>query len=266
MMHNAYTGRTQDVHGQRAVAVAGDRRMEVGRSAWMTFVAGSIITLLTALPSHAGTFKAPEGCKLEVTVQNRSCTVTQLYRCTEDPEGHQRSAIYGEDGPVYLSRIDAETRWIESFSPVSGIEDLLVEEAEDHASFSTLIETGRDDFDFWTESNRGERLRHVGHDRLTGETVRIDGVELEKTRFELTTSDENGEVLIERSGQQFISRSLGRFFGGIERQSDWTGEDRQSDDSPVLFSFPGEDGFGETTPQFDCSEMVAQLAHERPQL
>lgn len=228
----------------------------------------TVIAALTssALPGHAGTFTPPQGCKLEVTVQNRGCTVSQIYRCDADPDGHQRSAIYNESGPTHISRIDSETRWIESIDPDSGIEDRLVDEAKDHASFSTLIETGQDDFDFWTESNTGERLHHVGHDELTGEAVTIDGIKLEKTRFELTTSDANGEVLIERAGEQFINRAMGRFFGGVETQSDWTGQRQETNDSPVLFHFPGEDGFGETTPQFDCGQMLAQVNHERAQL
>lgn len=237
-----------------------------GRSAPLTLaVLGAILTL-PPLPGHAATFTPPQGCRLEVTVQNRGCSVSQIYRCESDPKGDQRSTIFNEDGPTHHSRIDAETRWIESSDPDSGIQDRLVEEARDHASFGTLLRTGYDDFDFWTESNTGERLHHVGHDELTGEKVTIDGVELEKTRFELTTTDANGEVLIQRSGQQFINRAMGRFFGGIEKMSDWTGQRQDTNDSPVLFSFPGEKGFGETTPQFDCGQIVAQRNHERAQL
>lgn len=234
----------------------------------IALAAAGLLTLFAggAETAQAAGFATPQGCKLEVTVQNRGCSVGQYYRCSADPEGHQRSAMFGQDGLTHQSRIDAETRWIESSDPDTGLEDTLVEEARDHASFSTLLETGRDDFDFWTISDTGERLHHVGEDVLTGETVTIDGVELEKTRFRLTTSDAGGDVLITREGQQFISRSMRRFFGGIERQRDWTGEHRETNDSPVLFSFPGEPGFGETTPQFDCDQLMTQLLHERAQL
>ncbi|MDP0927429.1 hypothetical protein Q0601_09630 [Paracoccus onubensis] len=229
-------------------------KLTTGRAACLSLV---VMTAGWVFPVHAGNYTPPDGCKLEVTVQNRGCTVSQIFRCEQDPQGHQRSAIFDEEGLTYQSRIDAETRWIESNDPDTGIEDLLVEEAKDHASFSTLLETGRDDFDFWTESNTGERLHHVGQDELTGEKVTIDGIELEKTRFKLTTSSQNDEVLIEREGQQFINRAMGRFFGGVETMRDWTGQQQESNDSPVIFSFPGEDGFADTTPQFDCSEMLA---------
>lgn len=228
-------------------------------------MAALMVAMLVMVPlsGHAATFTPPQGCKLEVTVQNRGCSVSQYYRCDADPTGDQRSAIFDQNGLTHLSRIDAETRWIESTDPNTGLSDQLAETAEDHASFSTLIETGRDDFDFWTLSNTGERLHHVGHDELTGERVTIDGIELEKTRFQLTTTDATGEVLITREGQQFINRAMRRFYGGVERQTDWTGEDRQTNDSPVLFSFPGEQGFGETTPQFDCDQLMTQRPQER---
>lgn len=222
-----------------------------------------------ALPgaAPAATFTPPAGCRLEVTVQNRSCSVSQYYRCESDAEGDQRSAIFGRDGLMHLSRIDAETRWMESSNPNTGLTDWLVDEAEDHASFRTLLETGRDDFDFWTESNTGERLHHKGFDILTGEKVTIDGIELEKTEFELVTTDSAGEVLITRKGQQFISRAFGRFYGGIETQGDWTGQRRETNDSPVRFIFPGQPGFGSTTPQFDCEQLMTQhLQNERAQL
>ncbi|TRW99720.1 hypothetical protein FNJ84_01745 [Paracoccus sp. M683] len=216
--------------------------------------------IATTLPAPAATFMAPQGCRLEMTIQSRGCTVTQIYRCESDPNGTQHSAIFGQDGLTHLSTIDAETRWIESSDPQTGLVDRLVDAAKDHASFSELLQTSRDDFDFWTQSNTGERLHHVGRDVLTGEKVVIDGVELEKTQFELTTSNEAGEVLIQRKGQQFINRANGRFYGGIEQSSDWTGETRETNDSPVTFSFPGEAGFGATEPQYDCDMMVAQTA------
>ena len=218
---------------------------------------------LTASVGHAASFTPPKGCQLQATVQNRGCSVSQYYQCQADPEGHQRSAILGEDGLRHLSRIDAETRWIESSDPNTGLADFLVERSTDHASFQTLLETGTDDFDFWTESNTGERLRHVGQDILTGETVEIDGQALDVTRFQLKTYDANGELLIERSGQQFISRTMGRFYGGVEVQTDWTGQRQETNDSPVTFAFPGEKGFGEATPHFDCDQLLTQRLQER---
>lgn len=266
MRHNPDTGRAQGVHRQRAVPVAavhpsGDRR-RIG-AALLTLLAATAAWGLSIRAGEAASFTPPADCRLEVTVQNRGCTVSQYYRCEADPEGWQRSAVFGQDGLFHLSTIDEETRWIESQSPMVGLSDTLVEEAEDHASFSDLLETGRDDFDFWTLSSTGERLNQKGFDILTGETVEVDGQLLERTRFELTTRTEGGEVLIERKGSQYISRQFGRFFGGVETTTDWTGTRRETNDSPVLFSFDGEAGFGSTTPQFDCDQLLTQILQER---
>lgn len=245
----------------RAVAAACPRPAR-GLAGWLALG----LALLAAWPGQAANFVPPQGCRLEATVQNRGCSVVQYYRCEADAAGDQRSAVYGKDGLTHLSRIDAETRWVESSDPNTGLADYLVEESRDHASFRALLETGRDDFDFWTESNTGERLRNVGQDVLTGETVVIDGQELELTEFRLKTFDATGQLLIERSGQQFVSRTTGRFYGGIETQTDWTGQRLDTNDSPVTFAFPGEAGFGDTTPQFDCDQLLTQLLHERAQL
>lgn len=219
--------------------------------------------MLAAGQARAASFTPPAGCTLNVTVQNRSCTVSQYYTCSADPEGYQHSAHFGREGLYHLSTIDAETRWIESQSMSSGLIDRLVEEAEDHASFSDLLATRRDDFDFWTQTDDGQRLHHQGADTLTGETVTIDGQALERTRFQLTTRDAGGEVLITREGSQYISREFNRFYGGTETGSDWTGAKTETDDSPVLFTFPGEAGFGSTTPQFDCDQLLTQIPQER---
>jgi hypothetical protein len=43
-----------------------------------------------AAPAAAQTVSLPAGCEAYVTVQKRSCTVSTLFRCAADPEGHQR--------------------------------------------------------------------------------------------------------------------------------------------------------------------------------
>ncbi len=216
-----------------------------------------IAAALTVSQARAGNFMPPSGCELKITVQNRGCTVGQHYVCAADAPGDQHVVYFDKEGPSYHSKIDVETRWLESSDLTTGLTDTLLSTAADPASFSTLLRTGRDDFDFWTESSNGERLRHVGEDLLTGEKVEIDGVALELTRFQLKTFGADGQLLIESRGQQFINRDHGRFYGGVERSEDWSGEIRDDDDSPVTFAFPGDAGFGATDPVFDCEMMMA---------
>lgn len=210
-------------------------------------------------------FSPPEGCTLTLTVQERSCSVAHHFTCTADQPGDLNAVYFGRGGEMtYESRIDKETRWIWSRDPQTGIVDELEPGAEDDASFSTLVGTGRDDFDFWTKASDGVRLRQQGDDQLTGETEVIDGETLEKTRFKLTTYGESGETLIVRTGQQYISRSLGRFFGGIEDESDWTGTEDKLDRRPVEFIRPGEPGFASTQPRYDCEVLTASLGGVAP--
>lgn len=224
------------------------------------YALGLVWLTASALPvAAAGLFAPPQGCHLEITVQNRGCTVSQHFRCDDDAPGDQRLEVFDREGPTYRSRIDAETRWLESSSLRSNVTDWLVEDARDHASFTTLLRDGFDSFDFWTVDDDGVKLRHIGRDELTGDSVEIDGVTLEITRFVLSTRADDGTELIRRRGQQFISRTQRRFYGGLETVHDWTGEERESDDSPVTFSFPGEPGFGATEPQFDCDLQLVGL-------
>lgn len=221
-------------------------------------VSAAMAGLLLPATATAAEFRPPAGCTLDLTVQQRSCTVAQHYRCDSDMPGDQHVVYFTRDGAVYHSRIDAETRWMESTDLVSGLSDRLVPKARDHASLSGLLRTGRDDFDFWTVSDSGERLRHIGHDELTGQ-VEIDGEQLDTTRFQLRSFSETGELLIERGGTQFISREFGRFFGGVEHSTDWEGQAVDSNDTPVRFIRRGEPGFGSTRPDYDCDVQIVRL-------
>lgn len=238
------------------------RAMRMPVDGWTLSGFGVVIAaaLLSLSGAHAGTFMPAQGCELKMTVQLRGCVAAQEFVCSSDAPGDQWVTYFDQEGPRYTSRIDSETRWMESINLRNGIVDVLEPDAADHASFSTLLRTGHDDFDFWTRSNSGERLRNIGEDRLTGETTVIDGVPMQLTEFQLKVYSESGELLIDSKGQQFVNADHGRFYGGVEEQSDWTGEHRKTDDSPVTFAMPGEAGFGSTDPVFDCDMQMVWAA------
>lgn len=202
-------------------------------------------------------YTPPDGCQLEMTVQLAACKVAQYYRCEGDDPGDQWVAYFTESGgPTYISRIDDETRWMESHDVINARRDFLG--AEDApASLSNLLATGRDDFDFWIEGDDGLSLHYQGFDRLTGEEVVIDGQQLLVTEFDISATDGEGNWILSGKGNQFVSKSLRRFYSGSEVWSYWDGESVRVEEAPRQFLLPGQRGFGSLTPQYGCQMQVA---------
>jgi hypothetical protein len=229
----------------------------------MTKAIKTVVTALALMiaggaPVAAQTFEPPRGCTLSLTAQLRQCQVANVYSCTGDAPGDRWITFADGVGIYFTSRIDFETRWIESIDHDSGNIERLLPKAADHASFSTLLATGRDDFDFMTETSDGFVERFVGADTLTGETVVIDGIPLERSTFDLSSYDASGAFLTRRSGSQFISRDLRLFFGDTEVFENAQGDRIETFQPPVTFALPGEDGFGTLEPKFDCNAVLAR--------
>lgn len=229
-----------------------------GTSAALTLAAAAIVALAGAAGAADRTFKVPEGCTAYATVQLRGCQVAHHYRCTGDAPGDQWAAYLDGEGPHFVSRIDAETRWLESYDLIDGERDQLKDET-DPASFTVLLQSGRDDFDFTTQSSTGEVRRYRGYDQLTGETVTIDGVPLERTTFSLSAETASGEMIWRRSGKQFIHREWRLFYSDAETFENAAGDVVETADTPVEFSFPGDKGFLSAEPKFDCDVVTAGL-------
>jgi hypothetical protein len=203
-----------------------------------------------------GVFTPPEGCTGWLTVQSRSCRVSNHYKCEADPPGHQWRADFNEDGLTFMSRIDRETQWVESIEMDPPVRQTLQPDPPDPASFSNLLETGRDTFDFALSRDDGTDSTVRGFDRLTGVSVTIDGVVLEETEFAFTEVTVDGTVINKGSGREFIHRDWRIFLSGI---SDWDTDNGTvtSDGTPRQFIFPGEPGFFSTTPIFDCNAIMS---------
>ncbi|MER5172039.1 hypothetical protein [Thioclava sp. GXIMD2076] len=209
------------------------------------------------------TFAVPENCTLDLTVQMHSCQVANLYHCAGDAEGDRWISYADGEGEYFLSLIDHETRWLRSISLESGeIAELDEAASKDNASFSALLETGEDDYDFVTRNNFGETRRQIGRDWLTGETVTIDGKSMERADFTLETQDGEGNVIARRSGIQYIDRDLRVFFSGRESFQNPQGDNIETNDAPVTFSRKGDEGFGAAKPLFDCDMMMTALRPE----
>lgn len=216
------------------------------------------LTLSVPVAAHAGSFTPPKGCTTSLTVQSRGCYVANYYTCEADPKGDQWRADFDQEGVFFLSRIDSETQWVESIELNPTVTQTLDPNPKDPASFSTLLATGRDDFDFSLSKDNGEHSNVTGYDQLTGKTVMIDGVTLEETQYEYAETDDAGTLIRKSRGHEYISREWRRFFSGT---SDWwDGTDWQPlIGEPVQFIQPGEKGFAATQPIFDCDAQMSAL-------
>jgi hypothetical protein len=229
----------------------------------MRYGAVAFAILALATPAHAGTFTPPEGCEAFMTVQSRGCRVSNHFRCTADRPGDQWRADFDQEGLYFQSRINAEAEWVESLEFFPDTRQTLDPGAPDAASFSNLLNSGLDTFEFGLSKDTGERTRVNGFDRLTGKSFTIDGITLQETEFDFTETDLDGNILRQSKGNEYIHPEWRLFFSG---PSQWNGGDGQFlplDGSPMQFIFPGEPGFAATQPIFECDEVVAGLPQSR---
>ena len=169
---------------------------------------------------------------------------------------------FDQQGPFYLSRIDSETQWIESTDLGDNTVQTLDPGAMDPASFTGLLETGFDGFVFSLSKTKGEHSNVRGFDRLTGVTVVTDGVTLDQTEYEYTETDDQGNILRQSRGNEYILRDQRTFLSGSSEW--WDGQNwLPLEGSPVDFAFPGEKGFEATQPIFDCDAVMSQFFDEK---
>lgn len=207
---------------------------------------------------QAAQITPPSGCEAFLTVQSRGCMVSHYWACTADPAGTHWRLSMDSDGPISLSFTDEEFRWLESVDLRSGVTARLVEPESDPASLTELMETGRDSFtfDLSVEDAEGVFTRsYSGFDALTGEMVTIDGEPLARTEFSYSQSGPDGTR--STSGNQYVSPDLRMFFGGKETLTMPDGAEVPYDASPVDFARPGEAGYLNALPLYDCGDVLS---------
>ncbi|WP_412504982.1 hypothetical protein [Roseovarius sp. SYSU LYC5161] len=205
------------------------------------------------------TFDLPPGCEAFVTVQGKDCTVSHMFTCEDDPEGHTRRAELDEEMITYIGRVDSEAQWIESFHLTTRHTERLESSPADRASLTELLATDRDTWDFVTQSAEIGPTRYTGEDRLTGESMVIDGVTLLRTEYEITARGADGEELWRGQGREFVHPDWRVFLSG---KSAYTTPDDsyEIDGTPVEFIFPGEPGFLSVNPKYGCGVVMSSLA------
>jgi len=214
----------------------------------------------SALAAQDGprTFSLPEGCTAYLTVQSKDCTVDHHFTCEGDPEGHKQRVSLNEEGVTYIGSTNFESEWVGSFHPRTGHSERLGANPVDQASFTELTETGLDTFDFETLSDEIGTTRYVGQDRLTGEIITIDGIDLEQTEYNIRALTPDGVEMWSARGNEYISRRWRSFFAGTGTVTTPT-DSFDKDDSPVEFIFLGEPGFLSANPKHGCGVQLSSF-------
>ncbi|MEM8577894.1 MAG: hypothetical protein AAGF60_08600 [Pseudomonadota bacterium] len=211
---------------------------------------------VAAAAQEAEVFVPPEGCTGTLTVQSANCQVSNIYVCDADVAGHNWRMVFDREGALFLSKIDAETQWLESYDFDPGRRNVLRQPADDPARLTELLETGTDSYDF-VQSMGGDIVRIVGFDRLTGDDAVIDGEPLLGTEFSARYEGFSGTYL-RVEGREYVSVRHRRFIGGTITRI--IGDTRRDEDqSPVEFVYPGEPGFFTQTPLYGCAAQVARF-------
>ncbi|TMV68350.1 hypothetical protein FGG78_31345 [Thioclava sp. BHET1] len=210
-------------------------------------------------PVEAGqVFAPPKGCTGILTVQMHGCLVSNHYTCKADPAGNKWRVDLDQDGPFFASRTNDETEWLETFDLSAGKHSVLVHPSKKAASFSTLLKTGYDSYDFETKADDGSVEHVTGFDKLTGTTRKVSGIELEQTEFETSAKDADGKLLWKSTGHEYISRRFRIFLAGSGIWQDKNGQ-TPYDNSPAALILPGQPGFLNAEPEYDCNTVMSDL-------
>lgn len=215
----------------------------------------AVLTAGSAAAQDPNRFYPPEGCTAVLTVQSRSCALSNIYTCEVDQPGDSWRVEFDVDGPIFISKIDYETQWLESYDLFPTSREVLIQPADDPASLTELLETGTDSYDFVQRGDSGP-VRVVGFDRLTGEEVVIDGEPLLVTEFNARHETTDG-VVLEVTGSEYVSVRHRRFISGTYQGKGVNGS-FEDDKTPVDFIYPGEPGFFSKTPLYDCEASLAR--------
>lgn len=224
------------------------------RTTRMTSRLSLILALCAASPLAA--FEPPSGCTGKLTVQYQGCFLSNIWTCEGDAEGEQWIALFAQDGPYQVRKVDREFQWLQTFYMNPPSTEVMQTPVPDPENLTELFATGEDLYDFTIQESGGSAVRYQGYDRLPGEAVVIDGEPLLRTEFSYQAMTPEGEVLYSRMGRQYVSEKHRLFFFG----SVWdpaNGEGAAEDTSPVEFIYPGEPGFMSSNPKHGCGEMVS---------
>ena len=196
-------------------------------------------------------------CPAILTVQNADCTVSVIRQCPGDPTGATTSVTFDRDGYLSASAVDGQGAWTETHTSWDGAFERTLPDAADPISFDELLQQGVDTYDLRisrTEDGVTRQLQAIGADILTGRKTTIDGLPLDIVATDLRILESDGTTFYQTRGEQYISPEMRLWFLGSDEILGDDGSVTNYDGSPVDFIFPGERGFGGTTPLYGCPD------------
>lgn len=215
-------------------------------------VALAAITSLSATASFADYDVIPEGCTPILTVQTAMCMVSTNWTCGDEPWG---VVSFDTDGLLSIIRhtsqgapIDAEYIWDNSY-------DLVVGEPEDPYSLAMMMLNGRESYALQISHTdpTGTRTQSLtGTDIFTGETLEVSGHSLREIETNVEYLEADGTLNYRATGTLHMLQDPLVLLNGSGVAVDGQGE-FDYDDTPFELIFPGQPGFGSTTPQYGCA-------------
>lgn len=222
-----------------------------------TFLIAATLALGGGAVQAQGAFSPPAGCTGVLTIQHRSCLVTNVWQCAADAPGEQWLALSSQAGPFSIRKVDENFQWLATYYANPPAVETMEVPAADPGSIDELLATGNDTYDFVTQRDDGTAPeRVVGYDRLTGQTVTIDEEPLLATEFAYDVRLPDGSILSSGAGAQFVSERHRLFILGLAW--DQASPNDITDMSPVEFVYPGEDGFFAASPEYDCDVVMSE--------
>jgi len=220
-----------------------------------------LLALMAGPAAAQAVFTPPAGCSGILTIQGRSCLLTNVWTCESDPEGHKWVAIFNETGPFQIRKVDSEFQWLTTYFTNPSRVETMVQPAPDPENLTELFRDMLDIFDFTvTSSNDGSTRRITGFDRLTGESTVIDGETLLNTEYAFESRNSAGNLIGSYEGRQFVSEKYRIFMFGRSWNTDTP--DQIFDATPIDFTYPGEPGFFALKPIYDCGAILSSFPIE----
>jgi len=212
----------------------------------------ALAMILMAAPAAAEpALGLPQGCAAFLTVQTAQCSVVHKFICAQDPANWRRAVEIDASGYDFLTVTDTEGQWLEIGDSYAGTYETMAGGTADPPSLTELMATGADTYDFEIVDQNGNVTRHVGQDKLSRQSMTVDGTTLLAAATEMTASDINGTGLWSVTATFHIDAARRLILGGV---SHWIMPDEAytTDTTPMALILPGEPGFLSTTAQFGC--------------